>query len=81
MPMPRVAEVVAARAHDPDFVVRLMVTTFCWLRSTPVAVHVELNVEGVISVTVGAVVLVVNPDGNVTVTELPAPREPVPELV
>jgi hypothetical protein len=58
-----------------------MVTTFCSLASTPVAVQLARKALGVFSITTGAVELVVKPDGKVTVMELPAPSDPDDDVV
>jgi hypothetical protein len=79
--MLKVAAVEAASAHVPDFVVRLIVTTFSLLVSRPVALQFETKVVGVFKVISGAVVLVVKPRGNVTVIELPDERGPEEEVV
>jgi hypothetical protein len=80
----RVAAVEAARVQVPVFVVRLIVTTLSSFVSTPVPLQSVANNPvpvGVLRVIAGAALEVVKPDGNVTVMELPAAREPVDEVV
>ena len=80
----RVAAVEAASVQVPALVVRLIVTTLSSFVSTPVPLQSVANKPvpvGVLRVITGAALDVVNPDGNVTVMELPAARAPADEVV
>ena len=70
-----------AASEHVVLLVSVIVTTLSLLASAPVAVHDETKVEGVSRVTVGAVELVVKPEGKVTVTVLPVVRGPDDDVV
>ena len=80
MAMLRVAAVEAASAHVV-LLVSVIVTTLSLLASAPVAVQDDTKVDGVSSVTVGAVELVVKPEGKVTVIVRPVASAPDDDVV
>jgi hypothetical protein len=81
-PTDSVAAVEAASAQVfAPLLARVTTTTAPSLGSEALAVQVEENVEGPVSVTVGVVLTVVKPGGNVSVTVAPLASAPVADVV